>query len=293
MGDLITIVIPCYNSSSYMEQTLNSVILQGMNKSLEVIIVDDNSSDITELEFILKAFENIFHSLTLVKNNRNAGGGSARNKGINLATGVYICFLDSDDIWLISKLKDQKIKYKTGSILTSSVLKGKSIPTSKVLPKHTKLPSEAVSDAIFVNNKLIQTSTFFMSTDIARKVMFNPRLPRHQDYDFLLRAESMGYSIIQDDIPTSFWRVEDVSSNRFLKKKATPEFFIEWFLEYKKYMTQKAQVSYISKNIFSACIITRKFKLLYSFIFDGKFGFFDIISIFFHVIKWRFSKVFR
>ncbi|WP_105902593.1 glycosyltransferase family 2 protein [Vibrio gangliei] len=293
MNTLVSIIIPCYNSSFYIKDTLDSIFLQDYNESVEVIVIDDNSDDTSELENILDMFSDSFYKLIFIKNEVNVGGGQARNLGINASAGDFICFLDSDDIWLPNKIKEQLKIYTPRTILTSKVKKGGDINSADVLPKIVKLDSEPVSEALFVNSKLIQTSTFFMSSDIAKEVMFNPNLPRHQDYDFLLRAESLGYSIIQDDTPTSFWRVEDASSNRFLKKKATPEFFIEWFLEYKKYMTPKAQVSYISKNIFSACIITKKFKLLFSFLFDGKFGLFNIISIFYHVIKWRLSKVFR
>lgn len=290
----LSVIIPCYNSSTTIKKAIESVLHQDVTVSIEIIVIDDCSMDFEILE---KEINSLSHrqeiSIRIIKLTKNNGGGHARNVGILESNSKYTSFLDSDDIWLPNKIKKQLRVYTPRTILTSKVKKGSDINSANILPKIVKLDSEPVSEALFVNSKLIQTSTFFMSSDIAKEVMFNPNLPRHQDYDFLLRAESLGYSIIQDGTPTSFWRVEDASSNRFLKKKATPEFFIEWFLEYKKYMTPKAQVSYISKNIFSACIITKKFKLLFSFLFDGKFGLFNIISIFYHVIKWRFSKVFR
>lgn len=293
MSGLVSVIIPCYNSSKYISDTLESIRIQKFNGKIEVILVDDHSNDVINLERTVKQFENSFFNFKLIKSPVNVGGGQARNIGIEASSGDFICFLDSDDIWLDSKLSHQVEIYRSGEILTSKVLKGPSLSESELLPKLVKLPQEPVSEALFTTNKLIQTSTFFMSSDIAKSVKFNPDLPRHQDYDFLLRAEELGFEIVQDDKPTSFWRVEDASSNRFLKKKATPEFFIKWFSEYKKYMTPKAQMSYVSKNIFSACIITRKFKLLVSFLFSGDFSAIDIVKILYHVVKWRLNKVFQ
>ncbi|WMN63447.1 glycosyltransferase family 2 protein [Vibrio parahaemolyticus] len=290
----LSVIIPCYNSSETIKSAIESVFIQDANISIEVIVVDDNSSDINSLENEINNIDSKpGNNIRLIKLSKNNGGGNARNIGISKSNSKYISFLDSDDTWMRGKLNRQIKIYKPGTILTSKVKKGSDLSSAIVLPKEIKLDLEPVSEALFVTNKLIQTSTFFMSSDIAKMVMFNPNLPRHQDYDFLLRAEHLGFSIVQDDEPTSFWRVEDSSSNRFLKKKATPEFFIQWFSEYRKYMTNKAQVSYVSKNIFSACIITRKFKLLCSFVFLGDFDTIEIFKIFYHVVKWRFNKVFR
>lgn len=289
MNESIDVIIPYHNDSKYIKECLYSVLQQKLETY--IYILDDNSSDSDKLLEIIKDINsnNIFY----FRNKKTLNGAGSRNIGIAKSKSKYICFLDSDDVWMCEKLSRQLNLYQDGTILTSQVFKGKSIEESKILPVIVKNNSEPVSDALFVHNKLIQTSTFFMTSDIAKKVMFNPDLPRHQDYDFLLRAESLGYTIIQDNTPTSFWRVEDDSSDRFLKKKATPEFFIEWFSEYKKYMTPMAQVSYVSKNIFSSCVITKKFKLLALFLFDGNFKFTELVSIFYNVIKWRVNKVFK
>lgn len=288
----ISVIIPCYNSSGTIGLTIKSVIGQTFKGEIELIVVDDYSSDSTVLCKIideLKLPNNI--SLNLVLKDANTGGGEARNIGIEAATGDFICFLDSDDEWFEDKLILQLQQYQPGTILAGQVKKGISIASAETLPRVVKENCESVSDALFTNTKLIQTSTFFMDSDIAKIVRFNPNLPRHQDYDFLLRAEHLGYPIIQMNKLLSFWRVEDASSDRFLKKKASPEFFISWFSEYKKYMSNEAVVSYVSRNIFSACAITGKFSLFIKFYFSKMLSFKQRLQIFIGVFSWRIQKL--
>ncbi|EJD6585303.1 glycosyltransferase family 2 protein, partial [Providencia rettgeri] len=186
---LISVIIPCYNSSKTLRNTLDSIVQQDCTCDFEVIVSDDNSDDIDKIKLILHDYQNKFKTLILIESNENLGGGAARNKAIDIATGSYIAFLDSDDLWYKDKISTQINLYKSGSILTSRVHKGKSLDAAKVLPDIVKNEAEPISDALFISNKLIQTSTFFMESSIAKLVKFNSDLPRHQDYDFLLRAE--------------------------------------------------------------------------------------------------------
>lgn len=292
---MISVVIPCFNNSKTLEQSIRSVLNQDVTCSIEIIIVDDCSSDLEDIISIIDEItsENIKYEIKLVTSNKNRGGGASRNIGISIAQGDYIAFLDADDIWFKNKLRKQLNSYTDGTILTSRVRKGCSIDNSIVLPNVVKSDDEYVSDSIFTKSKLIQTSTFFMSSEIAKRIMFNEKLPRHQDYDFLLRAENLGIKIIQSDDVLSFWRVEDKSNSVFLKKNASSEFFIQWFNDYKKYLTHEASVSYVAKNIFSSCVISKKPYLFLTFIFGNGFDFRFIIQVFLLIIKWRFMRIFN
>ncbi|WP_195851041.1 glycosyltransferase family 2 protein [Aerococcus tenax] len=94
MDTLISIIIPVFNSSDYLEECLKSVIKQTY-ENLQIILVDDGSTD-NSLE-IIKAYEMIDDRI-LWCSQPNKGAWSARNQGINLAKGEYIGFVDSDDI---------------------------------------------------------------------------------------------------------------------------------------------------------------------------------------------------
>jgi len=98
---LVSVVIPAYNSSRTIAQTLESALTQGIAE-IEVIVVDDGSSDDTA-EIVRRSED---HRLRLVQR-PNGGVASARNAGIELARGEWVAFLDSDDIWLPHKLERQ------------------------------------------------------------------------------------------------------------------------------------------------------------------------------------------
>jgi len=90
---LITIIVPIYNVSDYLERCLKSIIKQTY-KNLEIILVDDGSTDGSSLicdEYALK------DNRIKVIHKKNGGLSDARNKGIDIANGEYIMFVDSDD----------------------------------------------------------------------------------------------------------------------------------------------------------------------------------------------------
>ena len=102
---LVDIVIPAFNAEHYIDQTLESIALQG-DLVHSIIVVNDGSTDQTAQ--IVEAFTKK-HPRLLIKliNQNNAGLANARNKGIQHATAPYIALLDADDIWLNGKLEQQ------------------------------------------------------------------------------------------------------------------------------------------------------------------------------------------
>lgn len=113
---LFTVVIPTFNRAEYLQEAIQSVLLQTY-KNYELIIVDDRSTDNT------KDVLNSFHDerINYVINDRVRGGAGTRNAGIFRAKGEWVAFLDDDDIWLSSKLEQinkmiQKVDYTVGLI---------------------------------------------------------------------------------------------------------------------------------------------------------------------------------
>ena len=93
---LLSLIIPVYNSEKYIIKCLNSIIPY-MNDNTELIIIDDCSKDDS-----LKLINNYItksknKNIALLKNKSNIGAGLSRNKGLKIATGKYIGFIDSDD----------------------------------------------------------------------------------------------------------------------------------------------------------------------------------------------------
>lgn len=97
MEELITVVVPNYNKGQFIKTCIDSVMNQTY-KELEVIVVDDCSTD--DSLIILKELQNTYLNLVVFAQKQNKGVSSARNKGVELAHGSYVTFLDSDDLYI-------------------------------------------------------------------------------------------------------------------------------------------------------------------------------------------------
>jgi glycosyltransferase involved in cell wall biosynthesis len=99
----ISVVIPFFNRVNLVIRAIDSVYEQTY-KDFEVILINDGSTDCDLL--IQKKYEQ-FTNFSLIRLDKNYGPGVARNKGVEVAKGEFIAFLDSDDVWNPSKLETQ------------------------------------------------------------------------------------------------------------------------------------------------------------------------------------------
>ena len=99
-GPLVSIIIPVYNCERYLAEAIESVLTQTY-RTIEVIVVDDGSTDGSG--HVAKRFglpvKYTFQA--------NGGTGAARNRGVELAQGKFLAFLDQDDLWIKDKLTNQ------------------------------------------------------------------------------------------------------------------------------------------------------------------------------------------
>lgn len=103
MDDLISIIMPSFNTGKYITETIESVLAQSY-KNWELIIVDDCSSDNTDEIVSTYLSDDRIHYL---KNEKNSGAAFSRNIALREAKGKWIAFLDSDDLWMPEKLEKQ------------------------------------------------------------------------------------------------------------------------------------------------------------------------------------------
>jgi len=97
---LVSVVIPFYSEKEWLKEAVNSVLNQSYS-NIEILVINDGSKEeITDLSVLNKANIKVIYK-------ENGGPASARNMGIEEATGEYIAFLDSDDLWLPDKLSIQ------------------------------------------------------------------------------------------------------------------------------------------------------------------------------------------
>ena len=89
---LVSIIIPCYNYGQYVEEAIDSVLNQTI-KNIEIIVVDDGSTDPNTI----KILKNLKKPKTKIIHQENQTQAIARNNGIKISKGKYICCLDADD----------------------------------------------------------------------------------------------------------------------------------------------------------------------------------------------------
>lgn len=102
MGDLVSIIMPSFNTAHFITESVMSVIKQTY-QNWELIIIDDCSTDNTDE--VIKSIQD--SRIRYLKNNNNLGAAVSRNRALREAKGRWVAFLDSDDLWMPEKLEKQ------------------------------------------------------------------------------------------------------------------------------------------------------------------------------------------
>lgn len=193
----VSVIIPAYNTSQYIAETLDSVYAQTFT-DFEVVVVNDGSRDTELLEKILQPYiKNM--GLRYFKK-ENGGASSARNFGVRAARGQYMAMLDSDDIWLPNYLEhqvstldsDPRIAacYTNATIFGDSPLSGKDFM------------SIFGSEGEVTFQSMIEEKVHVVGTSTARKDvmldagLYDESLPTSEDFDLWIRIAHKGWRIV-------------------------------------------------------------------------------------------------
>lgn len=178
--NLISVVIPAYNCANYISHALDSALVQDV--PLEIIVINDCSKD--NLEQVLQPYLK-FPYVRYIKNERNVGVAEARNRGVAMAKGNYIAFLDADDIWVEGKLKKQlALMEETGAVICSTareLMNPDGTMTGYVIPVKT-----AYTYSSLRQHNQINCSSVLMKAEVAKE------FPMHHDdshEDYLMWLE--------------------------------------------------------------------------------------------------------
>jgi glycosyltransferase involved in cell wall biosynthesis len=194
----VSIIIPTYNRAKLITKSVKSVLQQTYN-NIEVIVIDDNSTDNTEQ--VLKKIKD--KRLRYIKLKQNMGAAYARNIGIKKAKGKYIGFNDSDDIFHKTKVEKQLLNMisnnsdfdfcKLNKFCDSGIWELPNDEQDKAI-----LKGSFISE--LVKNNYISTQAIIAKKEVFFDINFDEMLPRFQDYDLVLRIASK-YSISYTNKP--------------------------------------------------------------------------------------------
>ncbi len=228
----VSVAIPCYNSEKYITETLQSVLNQTF-KDFEVILVNDGSTDRTEE--IIKSFSD---SRIKYYYQENRGLSNTRNRQLTLSSGEFVAFLDHDDIWMPEKLELQlrALSIQSANFCYSKVRKityskeGREID-SKVIGVRIPYSGHRLIMKLCEGNP-ITWSSVMIESKLSKKIGFDTRLKRSEDYDHMLRASPNIRSVYVDRelviyrmYPTNFTSLlHDVASNEL---RITNESFVK------------------------------------------------------------------
>jgi|CXWL01.1.fsa_nt_gi cellulose synthase/poly-beta-1,6-N-acetylglucosamine synthase-like glycosyltransferase len=202
----ISVVIPAYNSSEYIAETLESVIGQKFREH-EIIVVNDGSPDTDKLERAIKMYlEDIIYI-----RQRNAGAGVARNTGIENARGDIIAFLDSDDVWMPDLLASQYVflnRHDLDMVYCDATLFGMRSVYRKTMMETAPSEGECNFDSILgLTCNVLTSGTMARKEAIVKAGMFENERVKAEDFHLWLRMAKTGAKIGYQKKPLLKYRV--------------------------------------------------------------------------------------
>lgn len=203
----VTVVIPVYNSSNTICQTLDSIYNQ-TDRPAKVLLINDGSKDNSQqiCEDWIRNHSDL--SVELI-NKINEGVSKARNTGINLVQTDLTALLDSDDCWKPEKLKLQADLYNSNPEL---VLTGTG---SNLRPITNSILNITKKDLLKRN--LFVTSSIICKTNVLKQFLFDVTLNRSEDYNLWIKIISTGNKACILNFPLVDYRIEGTKLSNDLK----------------------------------------------------------------------------
>lgn len=222
---LVSVIMPAYNSRAYIAEAIRSVLDQDY-QALELIVVDDGSSDGTPDE------ARLFGDRVRLLEQRNSGPAAARNRGVSLARGELLAFIDSDDIWAPGKVRAQ-VDYLSDNPDVGVVF-GRLIRwfanadgTFNPLPEFVAPPSSKPQPIVpeesgWIYPEMLLDSVIWIVSAMVRKSIWDQlggldeTLRIGEDYDFFIRASRL-CKMDELDRLVAYYRMHPQSTTRVMR----------------------------------------------------------------------------
>ena len=232
--DLISVIIPYYKKKEYIISSINSALNQTY-KNLEIIIIydDPNKEDLNLLKKIKKKDKRI----KVYINKKNLGAGRSRNKGIKLSKGIFLAFLDSDDLWKKNKLKKQIFFMKKNGIDASHTSYTIINSNNKIIGSRN---AKDMSYKLLLKSCDIGLSTVILKKEIITNKIKFANIKTKEDYVLWLKITLNDKKIFAVQHNLTKWRkLDDSLSSSSLQK------LYDGYLVYRKYMNFNILKSFI------------------------------------------------
>ena len=200
-----SVVIPVYNRAAELRLALKSVRAQSF-QDFEIIVVDDGSRD--NPQEVIESFRD--PRLRFIRQ-LNAGGGAARNRGIDETRGRFVAFLDSDDVFLPHHLASMHALLKDTHDIAgyARVWVDRGQGPAFLKPPRAIRPAEDMAMYLLCDRGFTQTSTMVVPRQAAQHIRFNEHLRAAEDTDFAIRLHLAGCRFRMIEEPGAIWNDRD------------------------------------------------------------------------------------
>lgn len=230
MFEPISVVIPVYNSSSYISTTIQSVIDSYSIEYLDIVVVDDKSKDINDLKKVLQKYR----CVRLIEKLNKTNAADSRNIGINLALYEKIFLLDADDLYTHWYIKE-RVDFMNST--QGGVFFGDFFDVGVNGRKEINTPfynGEDMREYLFINSGDFRSSTISLNKKYYKGTSFDAEQYKHQDWGFGIRCYDNDELIIQHHSATV-----EICSGRHIQMSSkmnikASEYFLKNYLENNK-----------------------------------------------------------
>lgn len=246
----VSVVIPTFKRPHLVVRAVRSALVQTLSE-IEVIVVLDGPDEAAS-EVLRQIDDPRLRVQTLP---RHLGAGDALNAGVALAESRWVAFLDDDDEWFPGKLEIQ-LRTAEQSHYLCPIISCRLIARNEegdfIWPRRFPKPGEPINEYMFCRKSpfwgegLVQNSTIFTTKELLQKVPFKSNLPRHQDFDWLLRAsarEGVGVEFAPESEPLSVWNRKENNGRK--SSRADLSYSLSWIQENRHLVTPRAYASFI------------------------------------------------